>query len=171
MPPSPQRRKEFTVQDAFLIYRNFEGRKTMFNSDGKRKATIVLPADVAERMLADGWNVRFKEPKEEGDEGFWTIEFEAKYQFQPPKIFLIADDKRIPLDEDTVEVLDFAELETVDLICNGYDWEVNGKTGTKAYLKTMYATIHLNDLEKKYGYELARGGGEIQDEEGDLANE
>ena len=31
-----------------------------------------------------------------------------------------------------------------------YNWEVNGRTGIKAYVKTLYAEIEDDPFEKKY---------------------
>jgi hypothetical protein len=68
----------------------------------------------------------------------------------PPKITLITGTGRQFLDEDTVNILDWAEFEAVDLIVRPYNWELNGKKGVKAYLKTMYVTIVEDELAKKY---------------------
>jgi hypothetical protein len=47
-------------------------------------------------------------------------------------------------------MLDWAEFENIDLIVSGYDWDVNGKQGTKAYLKKMYVTLVEDELDRKY---------------------
>jgi hypothetical protein len=46
--------------------------------------------------------------------------------------------------------LDWADIRTCDLIARAYEWTVNGKTGVKAYLQSMFITIEEDALERKY---------------------
>jgi len=143
-------RKTFMVEDAKLIFRNFQGKETPYNTQGNRNFTVILDPELAERMALDGWNVRYLEPKEEGDLPTPTIQVTVSFKNRPPQVTLITSQSRTILDEASIEVLDWADIQTCDLIANGYDWVVNGKTGTKAYLQTLFVTIEENALERKY---------------------
>jgi hypothetical protein len=151
----PEQPKTFMVEDAFIRFSNFEGKEGRFNQKGQRNFTIDLPRDVAEQMLLDGWNVNFYTPQnaDEGFEPIPIIRIGVRFDIRPPRITLLTSTSRTQLDESSVEVLDWADIKTVDLIANGYDWDVNGKTGTKAYLQTMFITIQEDALERKYAIE------------------
>jgi hypothetical protein len=52
-------------------------------------------------------------------------------------------------------MVDWAEIENVDLIIRPYNWVIHtknqpDKSGRKAYLQTIYITIFEDDLEIKY---------------------
>jgi len=142
--------KTFMVEDAPIIFRNFAGKEGQYNREGDRNFAVVLPFDVAEQMLADGWNVRYLEAREEGDSDTPYISIAVNFKNRPPRVVLLTSTTRTQLDEESVEVLDWADIQSADLIARGYDWSVNGKTGTKAYLQSLFVTIEEDALERKY---------------------
>ena len=142
--------KTFMVEDARIIFRNFAGKEGQYNREGDRNFAVVLPEDVAERMLADGWNVRYLEAREEGDEPTAYISVTVNFNNRPPRVVLLTSTTRTQLDEKSVEILDWSDIKTADLIARGYDWNVNGKSGTKAYLQSLFVTIEEDALERKY---------------------
>lgn len=149
-------RMEVVIENAQIIWRNFKGEGSMYNREGERNFHVKLDEDLAQRMLADGWNVKFREPKadDEEDGGFYHIQLKVSFKNVPPKVVMIAGKRRTFLTEDTIEVLDFSEILMVDLIFNSYAWSMpSGKTGIAAYLKTMFVTIRMDALEEKYALE------------------
>ena len=139
-----------TVENARIGFRNFTGKEGQFNRPGSRNFCIFLEPELATTLETDGWNVKFLKPRDPDEDAQAYLPVEVKYLAYPPKIMLITEGGRQYLDEDTVNILDWAEIETVDLIIRPYNWELNGKTGVKAYLKTMYATIVEDELAAKY---------------------
>lgn len=139
-----------TIENARIGFRNFTGKESQFNRAGSRNFCIFLESELAATLEMDGWNIKFLEPRDPEDDRQAYLPVEVKYLNFPPKITLITGRGMQILDEDTVNILDWAEVKEVDLIVRPYNWELNGKTGVKAYLKTMYVTIIEDELAKKY---------------------
>lgn len=147
---APKEQKTFKVENARLIFKNFSGKIGPYNAAGAKQFCVILPEEDALVLNELGWNAKQLKSREEGEEGDWYIEVTVKFDVKPPRIVMISSTARTTLTDATVEVLDYADIKNVDLICNGYDWNVHGKEGTSAYLKTMFVTIHEDDLERKY---------------------
>jgi len=142
-----------TIENARLLFKNFAGKEGAFNVAGARNFAVVLPDEDAAAMAADGWNVKILIAKEEGDENVPYLPVAVGYKGRPPTIIVMPEhdpNKRSHLDEETVEMLDWADIANVDLMVRPYEWSSNGKTGIKAYLQSMYVTVRQDALAVKY---------------------
>ena len=54
------------------------------------------------------------------------------------------------LTEDIIECLDWADMLHVDLVLNPYPWDINNKSGIKAYLQTMSVDIEPSKFIDDY---------------------
>lgn len=147
-------RKEFMIEDARLIFMNFSGKEGQYNQEGQRNFSIMLTPEVADTLAADGWNIKVRAAKTDEDEEFPYIPVTVRFEPRPPRVTMLSNGgkTRTLLDESTISVLDTVDILNVDVLCNGYEWNVNGKSGIKAYLKTMFVTINEDALERKYAY-------------------
>ncbi len=139
-----------TIEGARLVFRNFEGKEGKFNASGKRNFCVLLDDDLAHTLQDDGWNIKWLNPKEEGDEPQAYIQVAVSFGVVPPKIVLITSAGKQTLDERSISILDWAEIENADVIIRPYNWEMNGKTGVKAYVKALYIKIAEDEFERKY---------------------
>ena len=139
------------IENAHILFRNFSGQESRFNLAGRRNFCVVIPDDgLAERLTEDGWNVKRLRPKDEGDVETPYIQVTVAFNNYPPKIVLISGSNKTYLDESTVDMLDWADIQNVDLVVRPYQWEVNGTRGIKAYVKSMYVTIDQDVFAEKY---------------------
>lgn len=157
------------IDDTKFIYEtNFTGdpAKDKFG-DARRKCNIIIPdPEQAKNMLAQGYRVKATKPGPDDDpEDFVPTHFvqavlkyrdrygkELKY---PPKVYLVnAKDEAVPLDEESVNVLDRIRASNVNVILNGWETDDGGKS---LYIRTMYVEQDFDDDPYAERYAKRRG--------------
>lgn len=142
--------RNLILEDVVIAFRNFEGKEDTYNRAGDRNFAILLDEDRAAQMERDGWNVKYLKEREEGEGQQAYIQVAVSYKARPPKIGMVTSKGLTYLGENEVEMLDWVDIEVADVTLNPYEWAVNGKTGVKAYLQTLFIKIEEDYLQQKW---------------------
>ena len=136
------------IRDAHIFKTNFAGKEIPpYNPAGRRNFLVSIPdMKVAEDMAKDGWNIKFPKDPDEGKDPFLSVA--VNFSIRPPKIIIESSKGRTIIDEESVDMLDWAEITHVDLSINPRYWDDNGKQKIKAYLRTMRIVIFEDELER-----------------------
>lgn len=144
------------IDNARITYRNFSGAGSKFNREGDRNFAVIIPdSDIADALVEDGWAVKIKPPREEGDSPFMFLKVKVLFKTRAngeltPNIYLVSNGNQVKLDEESVNCLDNIDIQNVDLDIRPYDWEVNGKTGRSAYLHAMRVTQEIDRFATRF---------------------
>ena len=138
------------IEDARLMFRNFSGRETKFNREGKKTFCVVINPENVEELRNTGWNIKELAPRTPDEDPRFYLQVQTRFDNIPPKVMLITSRTKTPLDEESIASLDYAEIRTVDLIISPSHYEFAGRSGIAAYLKTMYVTIEEDEFASKY---------------------
>ena len=141
-----------------ITFKNFSGRESAngYNRAGNRNFCVVLDDDTAQKMLADGWNVRIKQFDDGSHRN--TLQVAVRYDIERfrPRVVLVTPKengkfiKRV-LNEDTVGELDSANITSASMILNPSPWQnAMGNSGIKAYLTTGYFVIEKDPFEDDF---------------------
>ena len=135
-----------TIENARIIYRNFAGKETKYNPPGRRNFSVILEEEMALVLKEDGWNVKPLKKRDESDPQRYHLPVAVVFGPYPPKMVIVQGGRKTVLTEESVSMLDWADLENVDLIIRPRVWD----RGIKAYFKCGYFTIEENELDRKY---------------------
>lgn len=132
------------INEARILWPNFEGRGDRFNKQGDRNFHLVIPdQEIADAMLndtnqyGDGWNVKIK-TRDNGEAPFMHMMVKVKFNGRGPNVYLVSGNKQVRLNEDTIKCLDDIDILYADMDIRPYDGEMpNGQTFRSAYLSAM----------------------------------
>lgn len=148
-------REHLQIDDAKIVFRNFSGRGDKFNREGDRNFCLLIDnEDDADRLAENGWNVKIKAPREDGDDPFMFLKVKVKFSAYGPKVVLMTEGStnRVALDEDSIGCLDNIDIACIDMDIRPYRGErPDGTPYQTAYLETMYVTQRYNRYIDRYG--------------------
>lgn len=152
----PRRRETVTFRDAPIIYKNFTGEKRQYNNEGNRNFSIMLDEQQTmdlQRSISkygDTWNIKPMKRREEDEEQLYHMKVAVAFGKMPPRCWLVSSAGRTMLGESLIGMFDKLESIRVDLVVAAYDWEMNGNTGRKAYLQSIFFHMYEDELELEY---------------------
>ena len=149
------------IDDARICFRNFRGEGSMYNAEGARGFSIIIPdEETAEALRNDvnefgiGWNVKVRAPREDGEMPFMHLPVKVKYTDRSrPKVYLISGRSRVELDEDSIGMLDDIDIRSVDMDIRPYDGEGRFGPHRTAYLQSIYVTQEVDRLAARFAEE------------------
>lgn len=143
------------IDDARICYKNFSGKPTPFNkAGGVREFHLVIPnEDIKDTLLnnksRDGasWNVRIKDPREEGEAPFLHMKVNVRFNEFGPKVYLVTGGRQHRLDEEDVGILDNMDIASVDMDIRPNDTVVQGVAYRTAYLQSIRVHQRIDRFE------------------------
>ena len=141
------------IEDARILFRNFSGKTSQQNPRGDRGFSVVLDPAIVPQLQDDGWNVKFLNPREEGDEPTPILNVAVRYGVVDPTVFMIQGKKKTLLNDETIGILDSMDIISCDMVITPYVWSIPGKSGVKAYVKELYVVCEEDVFAGKYDFD------------------
>ena len=144
------------IDDARIIFRNFRGEASKFNREGDKNFAVVIETEeMADALVKEGWNVKIREPREEGDDPFIYLPVKVKFNDRGPQVYLVTGDRSNKLDEESVGMLDDIDIVSCDMDIRPYDWIIqegtpDEKRGRAAYLQSIEVTQEIDRFAARY---------------------
>lgn len=150
------------IENARILFRNFEGREDKYNKLGDRNFCVLLDEVQAKELAEDyGLNVKSLKSREEGDPEEFYLKIAVSYKIKPPKLVMLTtranpeveggvEVVRSDIGQENCHVFDWVDIEKTDLVFTASPWEVGEKSGIKAYAQSVWVTIAEDELDRKY---------------------
>lgn len=146
-------RVSYRFRNCHLMFSNFEGKEGRYNDEGARNFNIRLNQKDADYLTDEGFRVRPVPPKDPDAEPLFLLKVNVMFKDDPkdsrnPKILLKNNHGNKKLDENSVQILDWADIENVNVSINPYNSPKNDHT--TAYLNMLIAQMHEDPFEAEF---------------------
>lgn len=138
-----------------ITYRNFAGAAGQFNPAGVRTFAVKLfDLEQAQAIEALGWKVKYSKPRQDGSDPEFpaylpvTVKYHPK--LAPPRVVMLTSRGQTKMDEESIDILDFMNIKSCDMILRPYHWSGQIGEGVKNMCSSIYITILEDALELKY---------------------
>ena len=138
-------------------FRNFRGEVDKnYNRDGARFFSVAIDREQAEELIREGWDIYIPENPEYDPTLKVTISRDngplphgVVIKWVDPETDTVT---RVS-DTDLLADMDDMGFRYADLSISGYEWDVNGNSGTKAYLRRGYFVLYTEEdpFAERYG--------------------
>ena len=140
------------IADTNLIFRNLSGKTSEYNKNGERITGVIIPTEMVDQLVEEGWNVKHTNPRDPQAEPLYYMNVKCRFDNIPPKVYLCTERKKTLLDEETINQIDYSEISSVDIEISPYDYTTALGSGRTAYVKNMYVNVVEDYFAEKYDY-------------------
>lgn len=149
------------IKDAEIYFKNFRGRELPFNPAGKRTFCVRIDGRKARKLKKDGWSIKTMYINRSRTKTRWYLPVTIYESYADTKInskvVAIISGGNIKtcklLHGNSLGLLDVVDIEHLNMVIRGYEYNVNGRHGIKAYLRNAdfyisdnIPTIHIIDF-------------------------
>lgn len=139
---------------ARLAWRDFAGAQYGNQCFG----LIIDDLEFGDQLAAKNWNVKLRPPREEGDPAIYTLPVTIKWRNRDgsparpvPKVGTKSDGRMTMYTEQTTSTIDGLRLDDITIKIEPYaGWDRNDPEKKAAHCETFYATVVIDELDRKW---------------------
>nr|DAR94957.1 MAG TPA: hypothetical protein [Caudoviricetes sp.] len=141
---------QITLENVRIIYPNFAGRESDYNTKGSREFAVALDPSLAEELASQGLNVKFPSEDKANRPAYLPVTLSNGPDVQPWISIVLVNQGNGTIvnngDANQIAMLDEVVAGALtNIIINPYNWAAAGRTGIKAYVNKVY--IYIDDID------------------------
>lgn len=164
--PNENTPAKLVIENAYIMprpWRNFSGSANKYNSAGNRNFMVKINPDDVEDMVNAGWTIKERVNRNDENVSDYFLKVRVRWHDDIPveddrtKLYLVNPDAKTKtlLTPETVSVLDYAAIQSADLVINPNHYIMDSPDGSRregnsAYLESGYFVLESSPFDEKY---------------------